>query len=249
MKNLLILTYHAIDNRQSVISTPPKLFRQQMEMLAERNLVGISLAEAFVHLERTGSFPENSIALTFDDGYLSIADKVLPVMQKLDFSGTVFVISGMIGLRADQARAVNSDIDRDMLNWSQIEELARSGFEIGAHTARHPDLTRLSAAALERELGESRQQMQQRLQTPVDSLAYPYGRLNQAVRTAASAHYSRACTTRLGRNNMDLDPLQLRRVDVYFLRNPKVFMKLCDGGLEAYLHFRQYLRDLKQFVS
>jgi peptidoglycan/xylan/chitin deacetylase (PgdA/CDA1 family) len=249
MKNLLILTYHAIDNRRSVISTPPKLFRQQMEMLTERSLVGISLAEAFDHLDRTGSFPENSIALTFDDGYLSIADKVLPVTQELGFSGTVFVISGMIGLKADQARAVNSDIDRDMLDWSQIEELTRFGFEIGAHTLSHPDLTCLSAAELERELSESRQQMQQRIQAPVDSFAYPYGRFNQAVKTTTSAHYSRACTTRLGRNNMDLDPLQLRRVDVYFLRNPKVFMKLCDGGLEAYLHLRQYLRELKQFVG
>jgi peptidoglycan/xylan/chitin deacetylase (PgdA/CDA1 family) len=249
MKNLLILTYHAIDNRRSVTSTAPSLFRQQMELLAERNLVGISLAVAFDHLDRTGSFPENSIALTFDDGYLSISDKVLPVTQELGFSGTVFIISDMIGLKADQARAVNSDIDRDMMNWRQLEELAKSGFEIGAHTASHPDLTRLSATALERELGVSRQQIQQRIQAPVNTLAYPYGRSNQAVRSAASKHYSRACTTRLGRSNMDLDPLQLKRVDVYFLRNSKIFMKLCDGGLEAYLHFRQYLRELKQFVG
>ena len=159
------------------------------------------------------------------------------------------MIPDMIGLKAVQARSVNSDIDRDMLDWSQIEELLRAGFEIGSHTLRHPDLTRISKTELECELGQARQNLEQKLQVPVETFAYPYGRLNQAVQAAASAHYRRACTTRLGRNTLDQDPMKLRRVDVHFLRKPAVFQMLCDGKLEAYLNIRHYLRELKQLVT
>lgn len=248
-EKLLILTYHAVDTRQSVISITPELFQWQMESLAARGLVGISLACAFDHLARTGSFLENSVVLTFDDGYRCLSENVLPVTQALGFSGTAFVIPAMIGLKADQARLLNSDIDRDMLDWSQIEELLSAGFEIGSHTLRHPDLTRISETELDRELGQAKQSLEQRLQVPVETFAYPYGCLNPAVQTAASVFYRRACTTRLGRNTQDQDPMKLRRVDAYFLRKPTVFQMLCDGKLEAYLNIRHYLRKLKHLVT
>jgi len=83
-----------------------------MENLAAQNLTGISLSVAFGHLEKTGSFPQNSLVLTFDDGFLGMMDNVLPVTRSLDFSAKVFVVSGMV---AAQARAVNYDIQRYML--------------------------------------------------------------------------------------------------------------------------------------
>jgi len=249
MNKLSVLTYHAIDTRPSVISIDPRLFQSQMEMLAAQNFIGIGLSEAFDHLERTGSFPENSIVLTFDDGYTSLLEEVLPITQALGFSATAFVIYDLIGLNAEQARSVVGDINRDMLGWSQIEELISSGFEIGSHTRRHPDLTRLSAVALGQELGDAKERLQQHLQVPVDALAYPYGHLNRAVKNAASGHYKLACTTRLGRVTRDMDPLQLKRIDAYYLRNPKTFLSVCNGGFDAYLHFRQHLRDLKQRLT
>ena len=247
MSKWLILTYHAVDSRASVTSIPSALFQCQMESLAAQNLTGISLADAYDHLERTGNFPQNSVVLTFDDGYLGMMEEVLPVIRPLGFSATVFIVSGMVGMNAAQARSVNGDIDRDMLGWSQLEELVQSGFEIGSHTLRHPRLTQLPVTEVERELVESKLKLQQRLQVPVDSFAYPYGDLNQAVRNAASAHYSYGCTTRLGPNSMAIDPLQLKRVDAYFLTKPGVFLRVCDGGLEGYLYLRQYLREIKKF--
>ena len=249
MAKWLILTYHAVDSRSSLTSVSPTLFRWQMERLAAQNLVGISLADAHDHLLSTGSFPENSVVLTFDDGYLSIMDEVLPVTRSLGFSATAFIVSGMVGMNAAQARAVNNDIDRDMMGWSQLEELVQAGFEIGSHTLYHPRLTHLTRTEAEHQLSESKHELQQRLQVPVDSLAYPYGDLNQAVRTSASTHYKYGCTTRLGRNPVTIDPLQLKRVDAYFLTKPEVFLKVCAGELEHYLHLRQYLREIKRIFS
>ena len=56
MDKLLILTYHAVDTRPSVISVSPEMFLQQMEQLAKHGLRGIGLAEAFAHHDEHGRF-------------------------------------------------------------------------------------------------------------------------------------------------------------------------------------------------
>lgn len=240
--SLPVLTYHAIDERRSVISVPPDRFRRQIEELAGRGLTGVSLAQAFAQREGTGGFPPHYVALTFDDGYLSVFTEALPVLADHAFTATVFLSSGLVGLAADAARARNPDIDRDLLDWRQAEELLRAGCEIGSHCVGHPDLTRLEPAARENELADSKSQLQQRLQIPVESFAYPYGRLNAEVRRAAMRHYRRACTTRLGRCGAATDPLRIDRIDMYYMQPIDRFSDLLDGGLDTWLRARRLLR-------
>lgn len=242
---LLILTYHAIDDRPDIISVSPEQFSWQMEQLAVRGLNGISLSMAFEHLEKTGQYPPDSVVLTFDDGYLSVLEHALPILQPHGFSATVFLVAGMMGLDAAQARAAHPDFDRDLLDWDQAGILVRTGLEVGSHTLNHPDLRHLSHAALEQELAGSKTLLEQRLHTRVDALAYPYGHFNAEVISFTSRYYRHACTTRLGRCNMSPDFTRLNRVDAWYLQRPQRFLKLIDGGLAGWLHFRQHLRDLK----
>jgi peptidoglycan/xylan/chitin deacetylase (PgdA/CDA1 family) len=242
---LLVLTYHAVDTRQSVISVAPRLFRRQMETLASLGITGISLKDAFQHRERTGSFPADAVVLTFDDGYLSVLDQALPIMHSFGFRGTAYIISGFVGLNAEQARNSNRYIDRDLLGWQQITEMVNCGIEIGSHTVDHPDLTRLDPQLCQRELSESREKLQQKLQVPVESFAYPFGFMNPAVCAAAGLHYRYACTALLGRNIPQLNPLQIHRVDVYYLRHAALFGRLMEGRLGVYLKCRHILREFK----
>ena len=249
MTKLLILTYHAVDMRPSVISVSPEQFEQQMATLAMHQLHGTSLATALDYRDQHGVFPENSVVLSFDDGYLDLMDNVLPVLRDLDFTATVFVASDMVGMDANQAHYANADFDRDLLGWDHLEILLKYGFEIGSHTLSHPRLPQLSDSEAEYELAQSSRNLQQRLQVSIDSLAYPYGDVNRAVKETASRFYKHACGTELGRNALEPDLFNLKRVDTYYLKNPKAFSRLCSGGLEAYLRFRQYARRLKQLVN
>lgn len=243
---LLVLTYHAIDTRPSVISMPPDEFRRQMETLAQRGLKGVSLAQAFAQRERDGRFARDSVVLTFDDGYLSVITEGLPVLAAHGFAGTVFLVTGLVGMTAAEARKHHPDIERDLLDWRQAAELLQAGFEIGSHTVSHPDLTRLAPAEQERELADARSQLEQALQTPVESLAYPYGRLDPEVRNAAARHYRRGCTTRLARCGPATDPLRLDRIDMYYMRSDRRFHDLLNGGLNYWLRARRLLRALKR---
>ncbi len=217
-----------------------------MEFLAAHNIAGISLSKAFAERDRSGSFPDQAVVLTFDDGYLSLLDAVLPVTSKLGFSATAFVMPDLVGLSVSQLCARNSAIDRALMGWNDIEELVRYGFEIGSHSCTHPDLRRLTEAELERELSNSKTRLEQKLQVAIESLAYPFGFFNPAVRDNAARHYIRACTVRLGHAGSDEDDYTLKRIDGYYLQRQHRFEKACQGGLGSYLGFRQILRDFKQ---
>ena len=247
--SILVLTWHAIDRRQSVISITPDQFRWQMANLAEHGLRGISLEQAFEQRALTGRFPEDCVVLTFDDGYQSILDEAFPVMQELSFGGTIFVISGMVGLSASQARSKNPFVDRDLMGWSGLAELASGGIEIASHSVSHPDLTRLDPQSLENELIDSKNTLEQKLQRSVTSFAYPFGDFSPTVRAAVSAHYRLACTTRLGRQSAAGDALLIHRADMYFLRRRPLFRRINSGRLDGYLQIRQQLRDVKARIG
>ncbi len=67
------------------------------------------------------------------------------------------------------------------LSWDMIEEMHREGITIGSHTKSHVLLTSESIEHATRQLVESKQTLEQRLQTRIDHFAYPDGRFNPAV--------------------------------------------------------------------
>ncbi len=61
------------------------------------------------------------------------------------------------------------------LSWPQIAELAGRGFTIGAHTATHVTVSRLSPADYEAELRRPKQLLEEKLGRSVEFFAFPYG--------------------------------------------------------------------------
>ena len=98
------------------------------------------------------------------------------------------------------------------LTWDQVRELRDHGVALGAHTVRHPFLTRLDDDDLRHELRESRRHLAAEIEREVPALAYPAGDHDpRVVRSAREAGYSLAFTTRAGSNLPGDDALALRR--------------------------------------
>lgn len=79
------------------------------------------------------------------------------------------------------------------LNWDEVRELSRRGFEIGSHTVDHPMLSRLDPGALTYQLQESRRTIEAQLERRCVCIAYPNGRAVDVspavVRRAAEIGY------------------------------------------------------------
>jgi peptidoglycan/xylan/chitin deacetylase (PgdA/CDA1 family) len=233
-----ILTYHSLDRSGSVISVRPEVFRRHMEMLQENGI-------PVVPLVRIRESP-GAVALTFDDGFRNFLEHAMPVLETHRFPATVFVVSGHCGRRNDWAGQARDTPQLDLMSWSELRAIAGRSIEIGAHTANHPDLTKLSEAAADRELAGCRAAIEQEAGVPVDSFAYPYGAVNDAIRRAAQRHFAHACGTRLDFVGPGSDPAELPRLDAYYLQRLLWFDHLMRPLGRGYVRVRSSLRRVRQ---
>lgn len=186
----ITLCYHGVsDVLESPLAVPAELLRDHMRRLADRNLKGV----AFSELERrraAGEDVSGLVGLTFDDGYESTL-VARDVLAEFGFTATVYVLPNLIGsgqpLRWEGIEQWSDGPHASELvpmDWSGVESLIESGWEIGAHTLTHPNLTKVGDAQLREELVASREGVVERLGS-CDSIAYPYGYADERVGAAA----------------------------------------------------------------
>jgi peptidoglycan/xylan/chitin deacetylase (PgdA/CDA1 family) len=77
-------------------------------------------------------------------------------------------------------------------DWQTITEAARSGLQLGVHSATHRSLPALDDIDLQREVIESRAEIMRRTGVTPEFFAYPYGRWNDRIREAVRAAGYRA---------------------------------------------------------
>jgi peptidoglycan/xylan/chitin deacetylase (PgdA/CDA1 family) len=105
-----------------------------------------------------------------------------------------------------------------MLTWDQIRTMHRSHVSFGSHTVSHRVMSRLTREEAERELRESKEIIEMRLGTPVDTFAFPFG---QPADIGAVCHdmlaacgYRSAMTTVESVNAPGTSPYEIRRTQV-----------------------------------
>ncbi len=215
-----ILMYHSVEDAPR----PPKYkhfyvladeFAGQMKMLKRAGYTPITFS--MLAAARAGSaLPLKPVLLTFDDGYANLKTNVFPLMERLGFAYTVFLVSERVGKTNDWVVPDGYD-PTPLLTWDEVAEMQKSRFvSFEAHTATHPKLGSLSPADVRRELAESKDVLEQKLQAPMSVLCYPYGDVNDAVVIlAGEAGYTQAVTTEFGRARLTDNPLCLPRISVY----------------------------------
>jgi peptidoglycan/xylan/chitin deacetylase (PgdA/CDA1 family) len=242
---LPILTYHSLDDFGSVLSTSPATFERHLEVLRQAGAKVLSLRDGAERLRR-GDLPECALALTFDDGFRSVYEHGLPLLLRYGFTATVFVVSGFVGRSNSWPSQPPTVRPQPLLGWSQIRDLAEAGIDIGAHSHTHPHLPGLSRPAIEAEIVESKQEIEDRVGRRVEVFAYPYGAYDETVLAAAAAHVSVACSADLAFARPTSNPLALERLDVYYLRRPWALRRLFSRRLRAYVAVRRAALDLRR---
>jgi peptidoglycan/xylan/chitin deacetylase (PgdA/CDA1 family) len=105
---------------------------------------------------------------------------------------------------------------RLMLDWSDLANLHRRGFDIGSHTSEHAILARETSEKQRVDLACSRRLIEEQLTAEVHNLAYPNGGArdfsDQTLAAAAAAGFQNAVTCVPGRNTAGTSRLALHRV-------------------------------------
>jgi peptidoglycan/xylan/chitin deacetylase (PgdA/CDA1 family) len=235
VSDALVLSYHAVANAwPSSLAIRTDQLEYHVSTLLARGYAAATLTEAL------SGDAARSFAVTFDDGFRSVLDRGLPVLDRLGVPATIFLPTALIGPQGfatwpgpDAWRGTEYEDELRLLDWDEVGTLIEHGWEIGSHTRWHKRLPELGDAELAAELGESKGQCEMRLGRPCDSIAYPYGDYDARVVAAArEAGYRFGCT--LPSRFPAPAPLAWPRVGLYLGDGKRAFrLKTSQTGLRV----------------
>ncbi len=179
---ITILTYHLIGMNKHPNNVTPSTFRQQLEYLCKRYKV----ADIGDGVKVLCSGKRNSrllCCITFDDGYESNMQFAVPILKEFCSSAIFFVASACI----TQHRPFPDDERRGLLDflpftWEQVITLQKQHFCIGSHTSTH---TNCGEEKNLYEIGQSKDEIEKKLNSRVEYFAFPYGRPDSIHSTAS----------------------------------------------------------------
>ncbi|MBI3324816.1 MAG: polysaccharide deacetylase family protein [Candidatus Omnitrophica bacterium] len=197
-----ILAYHRVGEPRAdhVPTVTAECFEAHMAFLARRGFQVLELSEIAQRLSSGPAALRRCVAITFDDGYAETCTIAAPILRRFGFPATVFVAPGEVGLPG-------------FMTWEELRRLSREGVTIGSHTMHHSYLPLVAPVRARRELVESKQILEQRLERPVDWISYPVGGYTAEIQAMArEAGYHGGCTTNRGVSKREKDLFALRRI-------------------------------------
>lgn len=153
-------------------------FETQMQTLKDRGAVPITLDQLYDHLTKGTPVPPKAIVLTFDDNYQGYYDNAVPILRKYGYPSAMFVHTKFVGDKTGSHPKMTYDTLRELCKDAQIT--------IGSHTVSHPDDIRILSPDLQKhELVDSKAALEKELGRKIPYLAYPDGKNDSMVQTAA----------------------------------------------------------------
>jgi peptidoglycan/xylan/chitin deacetylase (PgdA/CDA1 family) len=182
----VILGYHGVADTQRkddmfLLQLPPARLRAQLELMLEAGFRFATVAE--LAAEADGREPPPGIAaVSFDDAMQNNLTNALPILRELGIRATIYVPTEWLG---GASPWIGPGGDGIILTAPELRELAQAGWELGAHTLTHADLSLLDYDAARYEIEGSCAALAQLTGVEVKTFAYPFGRYGPAAVAAA----------------------------------------------------------------
>jgi peptidoglycan/xylan/chitin deacetylase (PgdA/CDA1 family) len=232
MRGVPVLLYHAFSehDESSRYVVTKREFARQMRVLSLLRFNVVPYGE-LARTMREGRLPPRTAVLTIDDGYADNGDIATAILERHGFGATIFLVTGRLGADNDWSDAAPLR-GRGLLSVEQLDSLRRRGIEFGAHTRTHRSLPDADDEAIAAEVESSRIELEQALGTPVQTFAYPYGRVDaRAVTAVERAGFASACTTEPRLARLHDDPLLIPRIEIKRHDSlPRFLRKVWFGG-------------------
>jgi peptidoglycan/xylan/chitin deacetylase (PgdA/CDA1 family) len=225
-----ILYYHqvaeGVSPKQGV---SPLSFKAQIDYLQKNRYRTIGFEDLSNHFKTGHPLPPRPIIISFDDGYLNTFTCAYPILKKAGFKATTFVVSGFIG--GETCWEGTGERVVPLMTREHILTMSADGFPFGGHTKTHKNLTSISLAEAKNEIESGKNDLEDLLQKPILSFAYPYGNFNdQIITLVKDCGFTAARIVHTDNTHRQEDLLKLRCVKI--------------NGLTPAWKFKYYLTGL-----
>lgn len=177
-----------------VISAPE--LEGDLQFLRDAGYTGVTPREVFDAVRGVGSLPEHPVLLTFDDGFESMEQVVLPLLRQYGFRAAAAIVGEYTDLYSGD---VPRQLSYSHLSWDQARALEESGLvEIASHTyalhslegrkgmkKRPGETPEAYRRALSEDLLLLQEKCRDHLRREPAALVYPYGFYNRETEDLA----------------------------------------------------------------
>lgn len=175
----VILQYHHVSaTTPASTSVTPEQFREQMQYLHDHQFNVLPLSDIVNAIKSQQTLPAKTVAITFDDGYRSIATTAHPILKEYGFPYTLFVSVEPIKRKYG-----------NMMTWDELVALSKDGAEIANHSWGHEHLIRRLPQEtqaqwinrIEQNIDQTEAAIAEATGQNLKMLAYPYGEYNADI--------------------------------------------------------------------
>jgi peptidoglycan/xylan/chitin deacetylase (PgdA/CDA1 family) len=248
MRVVPVLLYHAVTEYPPAalerFTVHPARFAEHVGCLRDSGCAGLTAPEFAACLKGQSRLPARPVLVTFDDGYADFLDAA-ERLAAAGFPSTLYVTTGQLGAAG-------------MLTRGQLQSLGGS-VEVGAHSRSHPRLDELPADRLRDEVHGSKADLEELLQRPVRSFAYPHGDHDRWVRqVVVEAGFDSAAAVKNAFSHDRDDPFAIARITVTATTTSERIARLLEGRgaprawpgerprTQAYRAYRRVRRRLRR---
>ncbi len=219
-----VLMYHKVSieplKTQHKIFVTKNTFEKQMNFLKKRGFETLDFSdlEHFLTGKKSlAEFPKRPIVLTFDDGYKDNLENAFPLLNRLGFKATVFVLSDFSIRNNDWDLGEHTtETAHPLMTQEELKQSLLLGISIGSHGRTHRALLSLTDQEAFQEIANSKQELEQNLQTKINVFAYPYGKFNtRHEEQVFTAGYQFGVATDSGGLRLEDNPFAIFRVNIF----------------------------------
>lgn len=143
-------------------------------------------------------FRKTGLCLTFDDGYFDFYHIIFPLLKSLNIKAVLAISPAFIQKTTNLDPSYRLSSKNPYLEakekvpfctWEELKIMSSSPFvKIASHSYSHANLTRIDCD-LEKEIIDSKNIIEENLNTSIDTFVYPYGKFNKSVHKLVKNHY------------------------------------------------------------
>ena len=164
---LSVILHDISETNYSNIDIPNSELEKLCSLVYSKGFRFVSAKEYF-----KSDLKDNLIICTFDDAYQNVYDLGFAILQKFNFTATIFVCIDYIDISNSWNKKDKSN--RKHLDLQSLKKLENCGWEIGSHGTNHFSFLRLDTEEILNTLEKSKCELEKHFESIV-SFAYPYG--------------------------------------------------------------------------
>ncbi|MBC7915678.1 MAG: polysaccharide deacetylase family protein [Pyrinomonadaceae bacterium] len=244
-----VLLYHAVVDKEINSNIHPVnitliAFENQMKWLHDNGYKAISITE-MLHSSDHGNL-QKKLVITFDDGYLSLLNLATPILEKFNFTATVFLTTAAVEGKSYSLlgnNVTNCPEDDRPLTWEELKKMKDAGWDIQAHGSKHFKHNELTKKELFEEINSCKTAIVANLNYTPTYYAFPYGSYNTlCLKMLKKLNFKAGFSTHAGLANSKSDNLRFPRVEIFLHDSMEIFTnKVLSGYATKYYKLKSRL--------